>query len=160
MLLALLEHHRSIIHNIIDYLIATTCRPFTLMCTCKALHAAILAHPRAQHMAGLRPSVVKIASIKIFHADYEKLIEFNNNIHVYSRWFGLGFLEVKNIYYNTSIYSLCNKVTINRSPRFGIAGYTVLEDINICDWHILYPDVIRLSNNGFLFTYRKPDKIE
>jgi hypothetical protein len=130
------------------------------MAACKALHAAVLAHPRAHHAAKLRPVMVKIASIKIFHSQYEKLIEFNNNIHVYSRWFGREFLEVKNIYYNTSIYSVCNKVTINRSPRFGIAGYTLLEDINTCDWHILYSDVVTLSGGGFLFKYRKLDKIE
>ncbi len=84
MLLKLLHHHHAIMDNILDYLVATTCRPFTLMAACEELHAAVLAHPWARHAAKMRSSVAAIAAINMYVGNNYKFIEFNGGVHLYS----------------------------------------------------------------------------
>jgi hypothetical protein len=84
MLLELLNHHTELINNILDHLVATTYRPFTLMIACKELHAAVLAHSWAQHAAKMRSSVAAIAAINVYIGNNYKFIEFNGGVHLYS----------------------------------------------------------------------------
>jgi hypothetical protein len=84
MLLELLNHHTELINNILDHLVATTCRPFTLMVACKELYAAVLAHSWAQHAAKMRSSVAAIAAINVYIGNNYKFIEFNGSVHLYT----------------------------------------------------------------------------
>ncbi len=83
MLLKLVCHQAEIIHNILDYLVATTYRPFTLMATCKELYAAVLAHPWAQHAAKMRSVCDQINAINIAYGPNATIREYQNNICIY-----------------------------------------------------------------------------
>jgi hypothetical protein len=146
MILELLQHHQGIIHNIIDHLITITCRPFTLLCACKELQAAVLEHPRAQHAAKYRQVCGDISALNILYNGEYNFIEFNNDVHLYVNY-EHRFI-VKNKCINTIInHKSIDGVKIYTEKRYNSIQVPIKYCALILDWVHKYPNIRIVSNN-------------